>query len=347
MKPHPISRRAALLVAGLILGVPTVSAEAPNPKYPVPTHVSPEAQAILSQPVDTSRGQLPPPSTPEEWKKQVAAREAEIAPLFGPLLARAPISVEKRQIAGVTVRELRPTKRALRPGRLLMNLHGGGYTMLGGDLSYAEGVGFASAGYRVIAVDYRMPPDHPFPAAVDDGVAVYRALLEKHAPNEIAIFGGSAGGGLTAAVVIAARDAGLPLPAAVILNTPWADLSKTGDSYYANEGVDPVLSIYDGLLEAGAILYAGDAGLEHPLVSPVYADYSKGFPPAMLTTGTRDLLLSATVRLHRAMREAGVEADLHVWDAMWHGIVGIPEARELHEEALRFLDEHLGGGSGS
>jgi len=194
----------------------------------------------------------------------------------------------------------------------------------------------------VVSVDYRMPPEHPFPAAVDDGLAVYRELLERFDPGAIAIIGTSAGGGLAAAVTLAARDAGLPLPAAVVMHTPWTDLSKTGDSYFTNDGVDPVLRSYDGTLEVMARMYAGKASLTHPLVSPVYADYSKGFPPSMLSTGTRDLLLSATVRLHRALRRAGVPAELHVFDALWHGISMVPEGKELQAETLEFLERQLG-----
>ena len=175
-----------------------------------------------------------------------------------------------------------------------------------------------------------------------DTIGVYRELLESYEAKDIAIFGTSAGGGLTAAVTLAARDAGLPLPAAVIMHTAWTDLSKTGDSYFTNDRVDPTIPTYDGALEAAANLYAGDAGLKHPLVSPVYADYQPGFPPALLSTGTRDLLLSSTVRLHRVLRRAGIPAELHVFDAMWHGLDRMPEAQELQAEVLAFLAEHLG-----
>ena len=223
-----------------------------------------------------------------------------------------------------------------------MNLHGGGYTMGGGDVSVMEGLGLAAAGYRVVSVDYRMPPEHPFPAAVEDGVAVYRELLDSYSPKRIAIFGTSAGGGLTASVIVSARDQGLPLPAAALMHTPWSDLSKTGDTYYTNEGVDPILSVYEGGLGQGAVLYAGEAGLKHPLVSPVYADFGPGFPPSLLSSGTRDLLLSCTVRLHRALRESGVEADLHVFEAMWHGASNVPDMQDLRREVREFLAEHVG-----
>lgn len=329
-----------LVFAVLVAAQPSV-AETVQPRYPVPTHVSPEAQAILAAPIQIRESA--PPTTKAEWHARTAATEAELRAMFAPALAQAPVTITKRKIAGVTVRELVPAQGEPVAGKVLMNLHGGGYTLLGGDLSVIEGLQFAAVGgYRVISVDYRMPPEHPFPAAVDDGIAVYRELVKTYGAENIAIFGASAGGGLTASVTVAARDAGLPLPAAVVLNTPWADLSKTGDSYFSNDRVDPVLPTFDGPLAQGAALYAGDAGLKHPLVSPVYADYSKGFPPTLLSTGTRDLLLSCTVRLHRALRKAGVEAELHVWDAMWHGLSMVPEGKELRDETLLFFAKHLG-----
>lgn len=317
---------------------------APQPRFPVPDFLSPEARAVLSRPVDLSQRTARAPRTADEWRARRAQAEATyLRPRIEQALALMPVAVETQQLGGVTVRVLTPKPpREPVPDRVLMNLHGGGYTMGGGDVSVGEGLSLAAAGYRVVSVDYRMPPDDPFPAAVEDGVAVYRALLESHAPSRIAIFGTSAGGGLTASVIVAARDAGLPLPGAAIMHTPWSDLSKTGDSYYTLEGVDPVLSTYDGSLAQGALLYAGDAGLKHPLVSPVYADFTQGFPPSLLSTGTRDLLLSCTVRLHRALRIAGVPAELHVFDAMWHGAANMPDMRDLDREVLAFLDEHLG-----
>ena len=327
------------LALGLAAGL--AGAETVQPRYPVPTHISEEAQAVLAAPIEVSAAS---PQTPEQWRALSAGLDARFAPVLEARIAELPVSITQKEMGGVTVREIVP-KLPLepRPDKVLMNVHGGGYFMMGGELSVMEGIGLAAEGrYRVISVDYRMPPDHPFPAAVDDGVAVYRELLKTTDPGDIAIFGASAGGGLAAAVTLAARDQGLPLPGAVVMHTPWADLSKTGDSYFTNEGVDPVLPTYDGVLEGAALMYAGDAGLKHPLVSPVYADYSGGFPPALLSTGTRDLLLSSTVRLHRQLRRAGVPAELHVFDAMWHGLSMLPEGRELQAEVLVFLEKNLG-----
>ncbi len=284
-----------------------------------------------------------PPKTTEAWEKQIAVTDSGFAPLIDEALRKAPVKLSEEEIAGVTVRILVPDGRVpLREEVLLINLHGGGYTQFGGDCSIMESISMAAAGFKVIAVDYRMPPRHPFPAAVDDGVAVYEAMLEHYQASNIAIYGASAGGGLSAAVIIAARDKGLPLPAAAVLHTPWSDLAPIGDSYATNEGVDPTLPSYE-MLRHAALLYAGEARLDNPLVSPVYADYSKGFPPTLLSTGTRDLLLNCTVRQHRKLREANIPAELHVFDAMWHGFgLMVPtEQAELERETIQFLERHL------
>ena len=316
-----------------------------NPRYPVPENVSKEAQAFLSLPVDMSFAERPSPTSVAEWEAHIAESNGMFEGLVLEQIEKSPIVVSKSTMAGVTVREVIPADEAsLKRDRILLNVHGGGYTMFGGDLSVLEAVGPAMAGYRVLSVDYRMPPHHPFPAAVDDGLAVYQQLLEEWDPRKIAVYGTSAGGALTASVILAARDRGLPLPAAAVMHTPWSDLAKIGDSYETNDGVDPTLPSYE-MLRDGANAYANGERLDHPLLSPVYGDFTKGFPPSLLSTGTRDLLLSCTVRLHRALRSAGIPADLHVYDAMWHGFpLMVPvEGKDLDRETMEFLDRHLGG----
>ncbi len=153
-------------------------------------------------------------------------------------------------------------------------------------------------GVRVWAVDYRMPPDHPFPAGLDDCLAVYRALLRDRSADQVTVGGASAGGNLAAALVLRARDLGLPLPAAVVLLTPLVDLSESGDSLQTNLGLDPLIP---RRASSALELYMGGADVIDPYVSPLYGDLA-GFPPTILTTGTRDMLLSDTVRMHRALR---------------------------------------------
>ncbi len=338
------TRCALLTIWGLAFQASAASEQPLPAKYPVPRHVSDQAQAILSRPV-LMEGRLVSPSSAEQWQRLKRQQSLRVQPQIERLKS-APIDIKKTQMGGVTVRVLTPEQiPAAKQGKVLIGLHGGAYVFFGGEASMLEAASIALAGqYRVIAVDYRMPPQHPFPHAVDDSVAVYRALLETTPAENIAVFGTSAGGSLTASMIVSARDQGLPLPAAAYMNTPWADLSKTGDSYVTNEAVDPVLPVYGGALAAAAKVYAGAAGLKHPLVSPVYADYTQGFPPSLLITGTRDLLLSSTVRLHRVLREAGIDADLHVFDAMWHAFTAnteMPEAQTVQRLVLDFLDAQL------
>ena len=178
--------------------------------------------------------------------------------------------------------------------------------MGGGACCRAMGITSAAvAGARTWAIDYRMPPDHPYPAALDDCLAAYRALLREYAAENIIVRGGSAGGNLAAALILRARDEDLPLPVAAVLMTPEVDLTESGDSFQANLGVDTVLT---GSLMPANLLYAGGHDLAHPYLSPLFGDFTKGFPPTFLTTGTRDLFLSNTVRMHRALRAAGIAA---------------------------------------
>ena len=186
------------------------------------------------------------------------------------------------------------------------------------------------------APDYRMPPHHPYPAALDDCIAVYRAALEARSPEDIVVSGASAGGNLAAALLLRARDEGLPMPGALVLLSPEVDLTESGDSFHANLGVDHVLSP----LMTVNLLYANGHDLADPYLSPLFGDVS-GFPPTFLQTGTRDLFLSNTVRMHRKLRAAGVSAELHVFEAMPHGgFGGAPEDIEVSVELRRFLDAH-------
>ena len=200
-------------------------------------------------------------------------------------------------------------------------------------------------GFKVISIDYRMPPDHPYPAAMDDAMAVWREAVKLADPRNIAIFGTSTGGGMTLAMILRAKQEGLPLPAAIAPGTPWSDLTETGDTYKTNEWLDYVLVSYNGYLRHAAELYAHGHDLKDPQLSPIYGDFS-GFPPAILTSGTRDLFLSLTVLTHRKLRRAGVEAELQVFEGMSHAEYNFnpfaPETKEAFTEIAHFFDKHLG-----
>ena len=147
------------------------------------------------------------------------------------------------------------------------------------------------------------------------------------------------------AMILRAKQEGLPLPAVIAPGTPWSDLTETGDTYKTNEWLDNVLVSYNGYLRRAAELYANGHDLKDPALSPLYGDMH-GFPPTILTSGTRDLLLSSTVRVHRRLRQAGVEAVLQVFEgqshAQYYRDVGAPETKEAFGEIARFFDKHLG-----
>jgi acetyl esterase/lipase len=228
-------------------------------------------------------------------------------------------------------------------GVVYLFMHGGAFVVGGGTFAKAQGARYAAAiGVRTVSVDYRMPPDHPFPAAPEDCVAVYKALIETTDPKRVVIGGSSAGGNLAAAATLMIRDQGLPLPAGVVLLTPEADLTESGDTFRTNADIDVVIK--GGFPECNA-LYANGHDLRDPYLSPVFADFTKGFPPTLVQSGTRDLFLSNSVRMHRKLRDAGVDAELHVWEAMPHGgfIPGeAPENAEIQAEVARFIRRVVG-----
>jgi epsilon-lactone hydrolase len=167
----------------------------------------------------------------------------------------------------------------------------------------------------------------------------YRYVLERFEPKNVAVYGPSAGGGLAASLILKARDSGLALPGAAVLVTPEADLTESGDTFETNAIIDVALQ---QRLTGSIALYANGHDLKDPYLSPVFGDFSKGFPPTILTSGTRDLFLSNTVILHRALRRAGICAELHVFEAMPHGgFRGAPEDVECLAEQIRFMGEHL------
>ncbi|MEQ8860487.1 MAG: alpha/beta hydrolase [Pseudomonadales bacterium] len=286
------------------------------------------------------------PRTRAEWDAAIAERAAARPVSLEDLERTFAVDIARDRIAGVRVHRITPQRpQPAHEGHLFLYVHGGAYVYGGGDSGITEAAVIARmAGMDVISIDYRMPPAHPFPAAVDDVVDVYRDVLDGHAPGAIAMGGTSAGGGLALAAVHRFKALDLPVPGAVYAGTPWADLTKTGDTLFTNEGLDRVLVTYDGSLGAAARLYADGHDLTDPLLSPVYGDFS-GFPPVYLVTGTRDLFLSDTARTHRKLRQAGVMADLNVYEGMSHAGYAFnqsaPEWRQVYGELAAFLQAHL------
>ncbi len=345
MKPNRLAFIATVLapLAGYAAEAPL---DVPARSLPIPTAgISPQMQAFIGAPLNPAWNDLF--KAGEEWRKVADAGAAKVVPTIPPMLERLHVKIEPAVMDGVKVYVVTPDEiPPENKNRLLIHTHGGCYVFFPGESGATEAVMMAGFGhFKVISVDYRMPPEAYFPAALDDAVTVFKAAAKTTDPKNMAIFGTSAGGALTLEMVLRLKQLGLPLPGAIAPGTPMSDVTKTGDSFYTNEKVDNVLVSRDGFCDAAAVVYAKGHDLKDPLLSPVYGDMHD-FPPTILTTGTRDLLLSNTVRVHRALRQAGVEAQLEVFEGESHAQYQfddrVPEAKEAFTEIAMFFDRHLG-----
>ena len=350
---RPLSRRGLLAGAVALAALPRLALADASPLparsiparlLPVPPTVSPGLQERIAAPYPPGWDSIPADAA--GWRKLAADSAAAVAPHLQGLKERLGITVAPDRIAGVPVFRIRP--REVPPEnreRLLVHVHGGGYVLFPGEAGAGEAMMLAAAArIPAVSIDYRMPPDHPFPAALDDAMAVWGALVRERDPRRMAIAGSSAGGGLTLAMVLRAKALGLPLPAAIAPGTPWADLTNAGDSLQANAYVDNELVAATGWIAAAARLYANGRDLRDPLVSPLHGDFA-GFPPAIVTSGTRDLLLSQAVLVHRKLRRAGVDAVLQVFEGQSHAqylTPFLPESEEALGEIAAFLLARLG-----
>jgi len=305
---------------------------------PMPTTISPEAQKWLDSLTHNKSG---PESLEERRKRTDEWRK------FGSGEARKyyPANVEETSIAGVRTDVITPlTMPEANRTRVLINLHGGGFNSDSGSL--IEGIPIANlAKTKVVSVYYRLAPENPFPAAVDDVVAVYKELLKTYKPHSIGIFGTSAGAILTAEVTVRLKQLGLPLPAALGIFSGLADFSRAGDSWqlFTLNGfpgdmkpIDPEHLPDDP--------YVGKTDRKDPVLSPLFADLH-GMPPTLLVTSTRDILLSGTTIFHRALLGAGDDAQLIVFEALPHAFwyhFQLPETKEALELMAKFFDEKVG-----
>jgi acetyl esterase/lipase len=331
---------------------PTTAAEAPNRNtsyidaqgtahitrvVPVPQVLSPEARAVLSR----QQPDQGPPETLEQRRKNTDAYTARARAEWS---AICPNSMVDDKIAGVPVHIITPEGMpAENRDKVLLNLHGGGFNSDSG--SYTESIPIAGyAKIKVVAVLYRLAPENPFPAAVDDSVAVYKELLKTYKPDHIVIYGTSAGAILTAEVAVKLKQLGLPQPAALGVFSGMGDFARAGDSVamYALNGLSGHL---DPPPPNGHNLeYPGTTDLQDPVLSPIYADLH-GLPPTLFITSGRDLLLSGTANLHRAFLHAGIDARLVVFDALTHAFwynPKMPEAIEANQIMADFFKQAVG-----
>jgi len=304
---------------------------------PVPTTVSPQAQKFLAWRIpDTATH-----PTVAEMRRGTDAWEAKEGQVS---LQMYPVHVVNGQtIAGVPVRIITPLHMpAENRDRVLMNVHGGGFIVDSGSLTETIPIAYLTQ-TKVIAVLYRLAPEHPFPAAVDDGVAVYKELLKTYKPKNIAIYGTSAGAVLTPEITVKLRQLGLPLPGALGVFSGNGDFARRGDS-----GAIYGLFGLSGPLEAELdpkvfSPYQVSTPGTNPVLSPLYANL-KGFPPTLFVSSERDMLLSGTINLHRAFLRAGVDARLIVFDGLPHDFWNdprLPESKEADGYMAAFFEKEL------
>ena len=303
-----------------------------------PVHLS--AQAKVSLNMIKPGPPYPDASDKKAWAALIPATNGFLGRMAGAGVPQNSLTSEERAIAGVRVYIVTPNDLPKDSRGIILEMHGGALVYGGGETCKIMAHRTATKLRRQIwTIDYRMPPGHPYPAGLDDCVAVYKALLQDRKPSEIIFSGNSAGGNLVAALTLRARDEGLPLPAAVILSTPEVDLTESGDSFQILNGIDSMLR---PLMHIN-LMYANGRDLRDPYISPLFGDFTKGFPPSIITAGTRDLFLSNAVRMHRALRKAGHESHLHILEAAGHiGLPGSPEGEDFDEEQRLFVRKYFG-----
>lgn len=304
----------------VLLLVPSAILEGQIRYNNVPETISPEAQKSLTAiyNLEAYTREFPAADDFEAWRKkhddgEISKKESndEVVEIF-----QATITDE--EIGGVPVVHVYP-KDWKDNGKVFIYVHGGAYTMFSAHSTLTTSVPMANAtGLHIISIDYTTSPFGRWNQIQEQVIVVIKELLEQgYTMADIAIFGDSAGGGLAISTVLNCRDLGLGLPAAAVLLSPWADISKNGDTYHTLEYTDPTLE-YQHLLKSSALAYADTLELTDPRVSPIYADFSKGFSPTLITEGTKCVFLSNSVRTYQAIEAAGVEAKLDVYEGMWH-----------------------------
>ena len=304
---------------------------------PMPTTVSPEAQTWLESLTHTTPG----PETLAERRARTDAWRAQDSAEARKLY---PVNVEEAITAGVRTDIITPmTMPAENKSRVLINLHGGGFNSDSGSL--IEGVPISNlAKIKVVSVYYRLAPENPFPAAVDDVVAVYKELRKTYKPHSIGVFGTSAGAILTCEVTVKLKQLGLPLPGALGVFSSLADFSRPGDSrqLFTLNGFPGQLQPVDPQ-HLPDNEYVGKTDRKDPVLSPLFADLHN-WPPSLLVTSTRDLLLSDTAIFHRALLRAGDDSQLMVFEALPHAFwyhFQLPETREALEIMAKFFDRKV------
>ena len=312
----------------------------------IPETISPEAQKILQKLMDDfdPDTKYPEPGNFTEWKALQLAAEIAKIPLNEKTVEAFGAKVEDKKFDKINYLEIHP-KNYPQSEKVIIYLHGGGYTFYSAKTSLTGAVPLADkSGKKVLALDYPLAPIADFQTITQCFTDFYgQLLLTGTNPKNIAIYGDSAGGGLAAGGLLKLKDDGFPMPASLVLWSPWTDLSAIGDSYLSMVNYDPKLQLKNRLIPC-AMAYAPQSEHQNPYVSPVYGKYDSNFPPTMIQIGTREIFLSDAVRLFQKMDEQqGVSVILDPYEGMWHAWqkeYTLPEAKKAIEKTCDFMEKY-------
>jgi acetyl esterase/lipase len=318
-----------------------------RPFLHIPETVSKEAQEFLRSLKDPAQNPaFPDPGDLATWKKVQAFIEKDALTQSEPIVKRYTPTITERNVGGIPAQDVRP-KGWKESRKVVVYVHGGAHVLYSAKSTLGRAAIFADdTGHRVISVDYTLAPEAKFNQMSDEVIAVIQALLkENHSLNDILIYGDSSGGGLAAATVLKMRDKGIGMPAAAALVSPWVDVTRTGDTEFTLAHAEPSY-LYEKHSKYAAGAYADPKDQKHPYASPVYGDFSKGFPPTLIQGGTKEILLSGFIRLYQAIDTAGFSAKLDIYEGMPHNFVsripGAPESKVARRKIRYFVRVHLG-----
>jgi acetyl esterase/lipase len=351
------ARKHAVFVGAMLTlngAIPALGAEkvVPVEAHADPSRILPDTVSdawkkswpLIGKYITKSYGPFLRPDDFAGWEASYTANEKRVRPMVAGSAKMWRVETRESRLGGVPVLRIVPSNWH-DDGRVLIYVHGGGFTSGSVYSSLATSAQVATeTGLQVVSVDYTVAPRGRWQQVTDQVVAVYKAVLaEGMAPQSIAMIGESAGGSIVGGTTLKLRDLGLPMPAAVILWSPWSDVSGAGDTYRTLADAEPMLTIPS--LNASALAYADVADQKNPYVSPVYGDFSKGYPPTLIQGGTREVFLSNCVRLYQSIKAGGGNATLDLYEGMIHGFQSIvpnsPESKSALRTMRAFLDRNL------
>jgi len=344
-----LRRRLFLILASAaaIAQIATVSlAQGAEPLWAhAPDTISSEWSAVLSKLGQGRDAKVPAPDDVQAWKALQDADSAAKVEHAAPFVEAFNGTLRDITLGGVPVVEVTPDKLA-RDDKIAVYLHGGAYTFNSARGAITSAILLADeTGLTVMAVDYTLAPHVKWQETTDQVLSVFAALAEQDfAASDIVLYGDSAGGGLSAGSVLKMRDQGMEMPAALILWSPWSDITETGDSYVTLRDAEPFFT-YRDVLGPSALAYADATDHRHPYVSPVYGDFTMGFPPTLIQGGTKEIFLSNFVRLYQALDQAGQTVKLDLYEGMPHVFMAAlpesPESRAAVGKAGDWVSYHL------